>query len=82
MNRKSESMKSYIEQKSNQLALNIEKLVLLNPLKTLERGFSITYTPQQEILKTSEQIEENEQITVRITDATLHCKVLNKEEIE
>lgn len=79
-NRLQKLMTKYMEDKKESLHIMIDKLMLLNPLGVLKRGFSVAYTKDNKIIKKSEQVELNDQISVRISDALLTCQVLNKEE--
>lgn len=74
------TMSISMKEKKETLGIIIDKLMLLNPLGVLKRGFSVTYTKDNQIIKKSEQVEPNDQISVRISDALLKCKVLSKEE--
>ncbi len=54
---------------------SILKLDALSPLKTLARGYSIS-EHEGTILKTTKQIKENDNITVRIPDGKITAKVI------
>jgi len=64
-----------IRQKQTVLHSNVEKLTLLNPLHTMQRGFGIVYNKEEEIIKTVESVQENEDISIRLKDGTIACTV-------
>jgi exodeoxyribonuclease VII large subunit len=57
---------------SNKLA----RLEALSPLKIMERGYSLVYTKDEQLIKTITQVRQNEEITVKVSDGRLECKVL------
>lgn len=73
-------MKQIIEKKSNQFTSTIEKLTLLNPLETMKRGYAIPYTSNGNIINSTEKVEEHDNITIKLSDGTLACNVLEVKE--
>ena len=61
--------------KQHHLASNIEKLTILNPLHTMNRGFSITYKETNELIKSVDNVTEEERVSIRLTDGSLECTV-------
>lgn len=58
------------------IALNAAKLDALSPLKTLGRGYSITYGADgRSVIDTIENIEEGQSIQVQLQDGKLACTV-------
>src|SRR5690625_7491619 len=47
--------------KQHHLASNIEKLTILNPLHTMNRGFSITYNKTNELIKSVDNVTRSEE---------------------
>lgn len=70
-------METRLKQKNATLHTLIEKLTLLNPLETMRRGFSITYTKEGNILKEKKDVKMDDRITVKISDARLDCRVMD-----
>ena len=64
--------------KDKKIALEniVEKLKLLNPLNSLDRGFSITYK-NKELLATINNVKVNDEILVRIKDGTIKANVID-----
>lgn len=57
------------------------RLVTLNPLAVLERGFSITRTvPDGKIVKTAKHVRLNQQVEIQLSAGTLLCRVEGKQE--
>jgi len=53
-----------------------EQLNLVNPLATLDRGFSVTRAADKTILRQSKQVTKGDKIDVQLSDGDLHCEVL------
>lgn len=69
-----------VKAKQQILSVTLEKLILLNPLETMKRGFAIPYTKTGEIIKTFKQVKTNEEIVVTLSDGTIDCQVLHIKE--
>lgn len=65
-------------QKKNQLLPVISSLDSLSPLKVLSRGYSIT-EKSGNILKTANDVESGDNITVHMADGKILCRVIEKE---
>ena len=57
----------------------IEKLELLNPLKVLQRGYTITYS-NDKVIKSIKDVKEN--IVVKVSDGIIDAKVIKTKEVE
>ncbi|WP_313798341.1 exodeoxyribonuclease VII large subunit [Cytobacillus sp.] len=55
-------------------------LEALSPLKIMDRGYSLVYSDQGKLIKTVNQIKQNEQIKVKVSDGTIHCVITDIEE--
>ncbi|WP_174613765.1 exodeoxyribonuclease VII large subunit [Virgibacillus ihumii] len=73
-------MKQIMEQKTARLTGAIEKLTLLNPLETMKRGYAIPYSTSGDIIKSVKRIDTDDQISVRLSDGTVDCRVLEVKE--
>ncbi|MFC2948213.1 exodeoxyribonuclease VII large subunit [Virgibacillus sediminis] len=73
-------MKEKVERRYSELNQAVEKLMLLNPLETMKRGFALPYNKEGEIIKTRKQVQANDIIQVKIKDGNLTCEVLDVEE--
>jgi exodeoxyribonuclease VII small subunit len=65
-----------IKEKNNRLEKAAEKTDLLSPLKTLSRGYSITFSQEGRLIKDSENVEEKENINVKLFKGNLICNVI------
>ncbi|WP_335870642.1 exodeoxyribonuclease VII large subunit [Bacillus sp. 2205SS5-2] len=58
---------------------DFEKLVgtldALSPLKILERGYSVVYSEEEQIVKSKQQVTIGESVTLELSDGTLKCEV-------
>lgn len=64
-----------LHRQEKDLSSTIEKLMILNPLQTMNRGFSVVYDRTNKLIKSVEQIQMDDQITVRLTDGSMTCSV-------
>ena len=64
----------YLNIKKNQLENKIQRLITLNPLKILERGYSVV-TKEGIGVKTISDINIGDEIEVRINDGKIISKV-------
>lgn len=72
-------MSQIIERNKVHLINTIDKLMLLNPLETMKRGFALPYTADGVIIKTTAQVQKDDRITVNIMDGKLSCQVVQVE---
>lgn len=70
----------HLQQKSMQLHSLIEKLTLVNPLHTIQRGFAIPYSEDDKILKTIKEVRVDDKIKLRLIDGYIESKVIQIEE--
>lgn len=73
------NMQTIVKRKENELLLRMAKLDSFSPLKTLSRGYSVAYKGST-LVKQREQISIHDEISLKITDATLTCRVEKIEE--
>lgn len=70
-----------LERNKNNFALKVAKLDNLSPLKIMSRGYSIAFKDNESI-KNVNQVKENDNITVKVSNGTIQCTVNDiKEEI-
>lgn len=77
-----QQMAIFITGKKHEFGKLITTLNTLNPLRMLERGYSVAYTENNEILTKVEQVNQGEKVTLQVTDGQLSCIVneIDKEE--
>lgn len=68
-------MKQIHKNKAHKLENILEKIILLNPLETLKRGYSLTYDQEENILTSHTQVKIDQPIHVRLNDGELICQV-------
>lgn len=66
--------------KEHQLALSIEKLTLLNPLHIMKRGYTITYSEEDELIKSASQLKKQDTIKLTLYDGEAMCEVKEVED--
>ncbi len=80
--RLNERMTHILQQSEQKLANNIDKLTLLNPLHIMQRGFSVAYNEERQIIKSVAKIKNNDYVSIQVTDGTINCRVQDIEEDE
>ena len=73
-------MSIILENNYQHISKLMDKLSLLNPLEIMKRGFAIPFSDNGELIKSANQVQKDEKITVRLQDGNLNCQVLEKEE--
>lgn len=68
-------IKNILVNKQRLLSSYVDKLTLLNPLHIMQRGFSITFNKEKEIINTVTTIEKNDAIEIQLQDGTIDCTV-------
>jgi exodeoxyribonuclease VII large subunit len=60
----------------------ISTLQALSPLKIMERGYSLVYRDNHQLVKSIKQVRENDSIQIQLTDGNLYCNVQKIKESE
>ncbi|UOR12349.1 exodeoxyribonuclease VII large subunit [Halobacillus amylolyticus] len=68
--------------KKDQFHTVLDKLTLLNPLDIMKRGYAIPYRQGGSVLKSVNQTETGDRLTVKVQDGQFHCTVNEIEEDE
>ncbi len=69
-----ESIRRIFKDKKHELEIRTEKLIALNPLEILKRGYSVT-KKEQSIVKSCAQIKVGDQIETILKDGKIISKV-------
>jgi len=69
-----------VDQEKHQLALLAGILDTLSPMKTLERGYSITFKDNNQVIKNIKDVTPGEKINILLTNGRIRCLVDSKEE--
>lgn len=72
--------KQQIQQKTFNLYAILEKLTLLDPIHTIKRGFSIPYDTENHILKSVKDVNQQDEIKIRLMDGYIYSIVTKVEE--
>jgi exodeoxyribonuclease VII large subunit len=67
------------QQKQREFRNVITTLDALSPLKIMDRGYSLVYTAEQELIKRIDQVETNDLIQIQLNNGKIECQVLNVE---
>lgn len=78
-NRLRECMRQILEKNRHRLAIYMERMEGLSPLKKLEQGYSYTESEQGEPIRSVEQIKKGQEILVYLTDGTIKAQVTEVE---
>ncbi|WP_424162768.1 exodeoxyribonuclease VII large subunit [Bacillus amyloliquefaciens] len=76
-NQLTRSMNVQLKQLHSQFQTVLGKLNALSPLQVMERGYSLAYK-DKELIKSVDQVEQNDTLEVKMTDGVLTCEVLQK----
>ncbi len=73
-----QSMQQYLNHQRLNLTNQISLLDAYSPLKTLARGYSVTYQDQQ-VIHSVDDVQIGDEIRTKVSDGLLYAKVTNKE---
>jgi exodeoxyribonuclease VII large subunit len=54
------------------------KLEALSPVRVLERGYALVYGPDGQLLRTSSQVQHDEEITARLHRGSIRARIVDK----
>lgn len=74
-----QSFAKRIKEKEQELLNKMDKLILLNPLEVMKRGFAIPYDDAGNVLMSSKKAQIDDHIRVKMSDGALKCQVLEIE---
>lgn len=74
------AMLQILTKKQTEFDRIISALRILNPLKIMDRGYSLAYTEDNRLVKSVDQVKASDQIQVQLTDGRLFCIVENIKE--
>ncbi|MDL4841594.1 exodeoxyribonuclease VII large subunit [Aquibacillus rhizosphaerae] len=78
--RSKRAFQAIYKDEEKRFASTLEKLALLNPLNTMKRGYSISYSKEGKVVNSIDHVQAGDQIKVNIVDGILDCQVLDVEE--
>ena len=68
------AFQSKLNEIKNSLDRRVHKVITLNPLETLKRGYSVV-TKNNEIIKSVKNIKIDDEIVIKVTDGIIKGKV-------
>ena len=68
-------LKAVIEMQRQKFINQTSKLHVLNPLSIMERGYSITFDSDKNVIKSKEQVKTGDNVTVILKDGQILCEV-------
>ncbi|SFL83069.1 Exodeoxyribonuclease VII large subunit [Gracilibacillus orientalis] len=66
--------KQQLDQKKNLFSKNLAQLDLLNPTRIMSRGYSITYSEGNEIIRSVNQVEKDNELIIQLSDGLVECR--------
>ncbi|USS87558.1 exodeoxyribonuclease VII large subunit [Fructilactobacillus hinvesii] len=63
-----QAMTAQLQQQQEQLRANVSALDHLSPLKIMSRGYSLVHNQQQQLIKSVQQVQPGEQVTIAFSD--------------
>lgn len=79
-NRLISAQNSSITRKNQRYIAAVSKLDAMSPLKVLTRGYSMAQTERGEVLRSVQQVELGERISIALSDGKLSATVMDKKE--
>ncbi len=79
-NRLRERMQQILEKNKHRLAINIERIEGLSPLKKLEQGYSYTEWKDGKNIRSVEQVKKGQEILIYVTDGRIKAQVTEVED--
>lgn len=77
-----QGMTRFVSDKNGILKILAAKLDLLSPLAILGRGYSLTYSKEGKILRSSKETCPGDKVKVRLNEGSLTCEVISNENRE
>ncbi len=74
------AMNTIIQSKGQGFASMTSKLTVLNPLNIMERGYSIAFDKNNSVIKSKQQVQSGDEITVIVKDGQIICEVKESKE--
>lgn len=74
------AMNNSIQTKEQKFSATVSKLSILNPLNIMERGYSITFDRDDQLIKSRKQVQPGDEISVVLKDGQLLCEVKESKE--
>ena len=71
-----------LDRKKRQYIELTAKLDAMSPLKVLTRGYAVTYTEGNEVVRSIHQVKPGDRIQLVMHDGNLHAQVTDREEID
>ncbi|WP_163582709.1 exodeoxyribonuclease VII large subunit [Gracilibacillus saliphilus] len=62
-----------MDQKKNLFSKHLAQLDLLNPTRIMSRGYSITYSEENDIIRSVEQVEKDQSLSIQLSDGIVKC---------
>ncbi|UII57956.1 exodeoxyribonuclease VII large subunit [Cytobacillus spongiae] len=72
------SMNRKLDQQKRQLNHTLITLDALSPLKVMDRGYSLSYRENGDLIKSVNQIDIAEKLEVKVRDGSVICQVMDK----
>ncbi len=79
-NRNQTAFTYILSKKTVELDSMLEKLLLLNPLEIMKRGYAIPYNETGAIIRTIDGMRKGASVSVQLSDGRLNCRVESVEE--
>jgi exodeoxyribonuclease VII large subunit len=67
--------KAVLKEKGHRFQSVISTLHALSPLKIMDRGYSLVYGAQGELIKYSRQVTKGDKLEINVKDGTIQCEV-------
>lgn len=69
------AMRKLVDQKASQFDRAIRTLSALNPLSVMERGYSIVYNKERQVIMSTNDVETTDDVTIHVADGQITATV-------
>ncbi|WP_209123093.1 exodeoxyribonuclease VII large subunit [Alkalihalobacillus sp. BA299] len=74
------NMRWLLKEKQNQFQQQMQTLEVLSPLRMMDRGYSLAFNEMNKLVKSTDDVNANDQVQIRVMDGTIKCQVLDTKE--
>ena len=74
--------KQVLKEKNHRFSSALSTLHALSPLKIMDRGYSLVYQGEGQLIKSSQQVKTGDRLEINVRDGKIQCEVESVEERE
>ncbi|RLK62528.1 exodeoxyribonuclease VII large subunit [Atopobacter sp. AH10] len=82
VNQLNQLMKERLKDLNHRFHAKNQALILLNPLAIMEKGYSLVMTPNEELIKSVDDLKKGQEVDVHFHDGIAKAEIISKEKFE